>query len=118
MTPPPRYRWWILFLLFFATTINYVDRIVFSSIVASAVTVWGEDLVPQVAAPSVRRLDVFKALFGFSGQAVLSVVTFPELPERSRDPPLATVRTVPFPKTTLPPPSTLSTPLTVIPPIA
>lgn len=31
--PLPRYRWWILFLLFFATTINYLDRIVFSVLI-------------------------------------------------------------------------------------
>ena len=35
----------------------FVDRIVFASIVASAMTVWGEDLVPRVPVPSVRRLD-------------------------------------------------------------
>src|SRR5437870_3687826 len=34
----------------------FVDRIVFASIVASAVTVWGENLMPQVPVPSVRRL--------------------------------------------------------------
>jgi hypothetical protein len=54
-----------------------VDRIVFASIVASAVTVWGEDLLPRVPVSPVRRLDVFKALFAFSGGAFLSAVTFP-----------------------------------------
>lgn len=62
----------------------FVDRIVFASIVASAVTVWGEDLLPRVAVPSVRRRDVFKAFFGFSSQVVLSAVTFPVLPDASR----------------------------------
>ena len=62
----------------------FVDRIVFASIVASAVTVWGEDLLPRVRVPSVRRLDVFKALFAFSCQVVLSVVTFPALPDATR----------------------------------
>jgi predicted nucleotidyltransferase len=61
----------------------FVDRIVFASIAASAVTVWGEDLLP-VRVPPVRRLDVFKALFGFSGQVVLSIVTFPALPDATR----------------------------------
>ena len=55
----------------------FVDRIVFASIVASAVTVWGEDLLPRVPVPPVRRLDVFKALFAFSGGVFLSAVTFP-----------------------------------------
>ena len=58
----------------------FVDRIIFASIVASALTVWGEDLLPRVTAPPVRRLDVFKALFAFSSQVVLSAMTFPVLP--------------------------------------
>ena len=62
----------------------FVDRIVFASIVASAVTVWGEDLLPRVPVPSVRRLDVFKALFGFSSQVLLSAVTFPVLPDATK----------------------------------
>jgi predicted nucleotidyltransferase len=62
----------------------FVDRIVFASIVGSAVTVWGEDLLPRVQVPPVRRLDVFKALFGFSGQALLSAVTFPALPDATK----------------------------------
>ncbi len=62
----------------------FVDRIVFASIVASAMTVWGEDLLPQVSVPSVRRLDVFKALFGFTNQVLLSAVTFPVLPDATK----------------------------------
>jgi predicted nucleotidyltransferase len=62
----------------------FVDRIVFASIVASAMTVWGEDLLPRVPVPSVRSLDVFKALFGFSGQVLLSAVTFPVLPDATK----------------------------------
>ena len=59
----------------------FADRIIFASIVASAVTIWGEDLLPRVPVPSVRRLDVFKALYMISCQVVLSVVAFPALPE-------------------------------------
>ena len=62
----------------------FVDRIVFASIVASAVTVWGENLLPRVPVPSVRRLDVFKALFGFSGHVFLSAATFPVLPDATK----------------------------------
>jgi predicted nucleotidyltransferase len=62
----------------------FVDRIVLASIVASAMTVWGEDLLPRVPVPSVRRLDVFKALFGFSSQVLLSAVTFPLLPDATK----------------------------------
>ena len=62
----------------------FVDRIVFAGIVASAVTVWGEDLLPRVPVPSVRRLDVFKALFGFANQVLLSAMTFPVLPDATK----------------------------------
>jgi Nucleotidyltransferase domain len=62
----------------------FVDRIVFASIVASAMTVWGEDLLSQVPVPCVRRPDVFKALFGFSSQVFLSAVTFPVLPDATK----------------------------------
>jgi predicted nucleotidyltransferase len=62
----------------------FVDRIIFASIVASAMTVWGEDLLPQVPVPPLRRLDVFKAFFGFSSQVLLSAVTFPVLPDATK----------------------------------
>jgi len=62
----------------------FVDRIIFAGIVASAVTVWGEDLVPRVPVPSVRRFDVFKALFGFSCQVFLSAMTIPVLPDATK----------------------------------
>jgi predicted nucleotidyltransferase len=62
----------------------FVDRIVFASIMTSAITVWGEDLVPRVEVPPVRRLDVFKALFGFSNQALLSAVAFAVLPDATK----------------------------------
>src|SRR5262245_29115763 len=62
----------------------FVDRIVFASIIASAMTVWGEDLVPKVPIPPVRRLDVFKALFGFSSQVLLSAMVFPVLPDATK----------------------------------
>jgi hypothetical protein len=61
----------------------FVDRVIFASIIASAVTVWGEDLPPRFPVPS-RRLDVFKALFAFSGQLFVSTVTFPVLPDATK----------------------------------
>lgn len=61
-----------------------VDRIVFAGIISSAVTVWGEDLLPQVPVPHIRRLDVFKALFACCGGVLLSVGTFPVLPDATR----------------------------------
>jgi hypothetical protein len=61
-----------------------VDRIVLASIVASAVTVWGEDLLPHVRVPSVRRLDVLKAFFAFANQALLAAAAYPVLPEATK----------------------------------
>jgi hypothetical protein len=61
-----------------------VDRIVLATIVASATTVWGEDLVPRVCAPPVRRIDVYKAMIAFCAQIVLSLQVFPLLPDATR----------------------------------
>jgi hypothetical protein len=44
----------------------------------------GEDLVSQVRVPRIRRLDVFKALFAFSCQLLLSLVTFPVLADATK----------------------------------
>ena len=62
----------------------FVDRVVIPSIVTSAVTVWGEDLLSQIPMLPIRRFDVFKAFFGFSSQALLSVAVFPLLPGATR----------------------------------
>ena len=62
----------------------YVDRVVVPSIVGSGVTVWGEDLLPHVPLAPVRRLDVFKALSGLSGQVLLCAAMFPLLPSATK----------------------------------
>jgi predicted nucleotidyltransferase len=62
----------------------FVDRIILASIIASAVTVWGEDIVPAICLPRIRRLDVFKALFVCSSQLALGLVTFAVLPDATR----------------------------------
>ncbi|WP_420128419.1 nucleotidyltransferase domain-containing protein [Longimicrobium sp.] len=61
-----------------------VDRIVFASIIASAVTAWGEDLLPRVPVPPIRRLDVYKALLGLHGQLVLINASYALLPGATR----------------------------------
>ena len=61
-----------------------VDRIVFASVIVSAKTVWGEELLPRVPLPPLRRLDVFKALFGFAGLILMSAVVFPVLSDATR----------------------------------
>jgi predicted nucleotidyltransferase len=62
----------------------FVDRIVLASVVVSAKTVWGEELLPRVPLPPLRRFDVFKALFGFAGLTLLSAVAFPVLSDATR----------------------------------
>jgi predicted nucleotidyltransferase len=61
-----------------------IDRIVFAGIISSAVTVRGEDLLPHVPVPPIRRLDVFKALLGCCGGVLLSIGTFPMLPDATK----------------------------------
>jgi hypothetical protein len=61
-----------------------VDRIVFATVTASLVTVWGEDLRPLVRPPPVRRLDVLKACFVFTNQVLSSLAAYPLLPDATR----------------------------------
>jgi predicted nucleotidyltransferase len=61
-----------------------VDRIVLASVIVSAKTVWGEELLSLIPLPPLRRLDVFKALFGLAGLTLLSVVAFPVLYDATR----------------------------------
>jgi predicted nucleotidyltransferase len=61
-----------------------VDRIVLASVIVSAKTVWGEELLSLIPLPPLRRLDVFKALLGLAGLSLLSVVAFPVLSDATR----------------------------------
>ena len=62
----------------------FVDRVVLPSIVRSAVTVYGEELLPQIPVQPIRRFDVFKAFFGFASQVLLSAAVFPVLPRATK----------------------------------
>jgi len=62
----------------------FVDRIVLASVIVSAKTFWGEELLPLVPLPPIRRLDVFKALFSLAGMILLSAVAFPVLSDATR----------------------------------
>lgn len=62
----------------------FVDRVVIPSIITSAVTVWGEDLLSQIPMAPIRRFDVFKAFHGLFGQALLIVAVFPLLPDSTK----------------------------------
>jgi hypothetical protein len=62
----------------------FVDRIVLSGIIVSAVTVRGEELLSQVPMLPLRRLDVFKALFNSANVMLMSAAAFPVLPDATR----------------------------------
>jgi hypothetical protein len=61
-----------------------VDRAVLPSILASAVTLSGEDLLARVPSLPIRRIDVLKAFQGLFGQVALSATLFAFLPEATR----------------------------------
>jgi hypothetical protein len=62
----------------------FVDRIAIPSIVASGVTVWGEDLLAHVPLPVIRRLDVAKSCFSLCNQVLFSAAAYPLLPRATR----------------------------------
>ncbi|HEX7795882.1 MAG TPA: hypothetical protein VF456_16085 [Vicinamibacterales bacterium] len=62
----------------------FVDRVVIPSIVGSAVTVWGEDLLPRVPLLPIRRLDVLKAFHGLFCQVILVLAVYPVLPDATK----------------------------------
>jgi hypothetical protein len=53
-----------------------VDRVAIPSIIGSGVTIWGEDLLPEVPFPPIRRLDVAKAFFSFFSQVFFTLVAY------------------------------------------
>jgi hypothetical protein len=55
-----------------------------ASVIVSARTVWGEDLLSLVPLPSLRRLDVFKAFFRLTGLVLLSAAAFPILSDATK----------------------------------
>jgi len=62
----------------------FVDRVTVPSILASAITIWGEHLLPQVPLPPIRRLDVAKAFFSLFNQALIPVLAYPFLFDPTR----------------------------------
>jgi hypothetical protein len=62
----------------------FLERMFLASVIVSAKTVWGEDLLSLVLLPSLRHLDVFKALFRLTGLVLLSAAAFPVLSDATR----------------------------------
>ena len=58
----------------------FVDRVVLANFVASAITVWGEVLLPLIPVAAIRRLDVFKAFSTAFPMALLCAAIFPLYP--------------------------------------
>jgi predicted nucleotidyltransferase len=62
----------------------FVDRVVIPSIVGSAVTVWGEDLLPHVPLLPIRRFDVLKSFHGLFCLVMLVLAIYPVLPDATK----------------------------------
>jgi hypothetical protein len=62
----------------------FLERTFLASVIVSAMTVWGEDLLCLVPLPSLRRLDVFKALFRLTGMVLFSAAAYPVLSDATR----------------------------------
>ncbi len=67
-----------------ATEEMFLERMFLGSVIVSAKTVWGEDLLSLVPLPSLRYLDVFKALFRLTGLVLFSAAAFPVLSDATR----------------------------------
>ena len=63
----------------------FLERMFFASVIVSARTVWGEELLSLVPLPSLRHLDVFKALFRLTGLVLFSAAAFPVLSDATRN---------------------------------
>lgn len=62
----------------------FLERTFLASVIVSAKTVWGEDLLSLVPLHSLRYLDVFKALFRLTGLVLFSAAAFPVLPDATK----------------------------------
>lgn len=62
----------------------FVERMLLASVIVSARTVWGEDLLSLVPLPCLRRLDVFKSLFRSTAFILFCATAFPVLSDATR----------------------------------
>ena len=61
-----------------------VDRIVIATILDSAVTFWGKDLLVCITTPPIRRIDVFKASISFFSVLLMSATLYAVLPNSTK----------------------------------
>jgi hypothetical protein len=62
----------------------FVKRMFLASVIVSARTVWGEDLLGLVPLPCLRRLDVFKSLFRSTALILFCAAAFPVLSDATK----------------------------------
>ena len=62
----------------------FLERMFLASVIVSARTVWGEDLLSLVPLPSLRRLDVFKSLFRSTSFILFCAAAFPVLSDATK----------------------------------
>jgi Nucleotidyltransferase domain len=62
----------------------FLERMFLASVIVSARTVWGEDLLSLVPLPSLRRLDVFKSLFRSTSFILFCAIAFPVLSDATK----------------------------------
>jgi predicted nucleotidyltransferase len=62
----------------------FLERMFLASVIVSAMTVWGEDLLSLVPLPSLRRLDVFKSLFRSVAFILFCAYSFPVLSDATK----------------------------------
>ena len=62
----------------------FLERMFLASVIVSAKTVCGEDLLSLVPLSSLRRLDVFKSLFRSTAFILFCAAAFPVLPDATK----------------------------------
>jgi hypothetical protein len=62
----------------------FLENTFLASVIVSARTVWGEDLLSLVPLPSLRRVDVFKSLFRSTAFILFCAAAFPVLSDATK----------------------------------
>ncbi|HWE84676.1 MAG TPA: nucleotidyltransferase domain-containing protein [Terracidiphilus sp.] len=62
----------------------FVERMFLASVMVSARTAWGEDLLSLVPIAPLRRLDVLKSLFRSTAFTLFCAAAFPALPDATK----------------------------------
>lgn len=63
---------------------RFADRVAIPSVLASGVTLWGDELLSRVPLPPIRCFDVAKSFFGLFNQVLFSAAVYPVLPSATK----------------------------------